>query len=242
MDFRKLSPYEKFIHSCKSEVTKRGYTRALKRWMARYKINEYEDILKLSVKELEEIMIDHALFMKENNYSKYYFTQQMATQKRFLFMNGVVLNWDLINQYKGEFKRKQKDEAYSHEQIAKVLEICDIRTRVIVLVYASVGIRADALHGIKRKSLERIGDLYQFTIYEGCEEEYISYCTPECATAIDNYLSFRKLHGEKLNEESFLIREQFDINDLEQVRSQSRQVSTASIRSLSMEGPCQCRY
>ena len=76
--------------------------------------------------------------MKENNYSKYYFTQQMAATKRFLFMNGVVLNWDLINQYKGEFKRKQKDEAYSHRQIAKVLEICDIRTRVIVLVYASV--------------------------------------------------------------------------------------------------------
>ena len=39
------------------------------------------------------------------------------------------------------------------------------------------------------------------------------FCTPECKRVIDSYLQYRKLHGERLNEDSPLIREQFDIHD-----------------------------
>ena len=51
------------------------------------------------------------------------------------------MNWDYINQHKGKFKKKQKLEAYKHEHIQKLLEICDHRTRCIVLIFASTGIR-----------------------------------------------------------------------------------------------------
>lgn len=79
--------------------------------MEHYEIANYSDILKLSVKEAEEMLIDYTLFMKKNDVSRGYLLQQMSGIKRFFFMNGVVLNWNLIIQYRGEFKRKQKDEA-----------------------------------------------------------------------------------------------------------------------------------
>jgi integrase len=232
MQLAVMSLYDKFIHSCKSEVTKKEYTAALKRFMSHYEIKGYEDILKLSVKEAEEMLIDYVLFMKKGDLSRGYVTQQIAAVKRFLFMNDVVLNWNKIVEYKGEFKRKQKDEAYSHEQIEKILQICDIRSRAVVLIFASTGIRIGALPELKLKSVNKIGDLYQFTIYEGYDQEYTTFCSPECATAIDNYLSFRERQGEKLDGESYLIRQEFDISDLEQIRRKSKPVSSSTIRNV----------
>jgi hypothetical protein len=37
-----------------------------------------------------------------------------------------------------------------------------------------------------------------------------AFCTPECTSAIDSYLQYRILYGEKITPESPLIREQFD--------------------------------
>ena len=55
--------------------------------------------------------------------------------------------------------------------------------------------------------------IYKITVYEGFNEEYVTFCTPECSKAIDQYLDMRKRYGEKLNPNSFLIREQFDVRD-----------------------------
>jgi hypothetical protein len=41
----------------------------------------------------------------------------------------------------------------------------------------------------------------------------MTFCTPECAKAIDDYLDYRRRCGEKLTPESPFIREQFDRSD-----------------------------
>ena len=56
--------------------------------------------------------------------------------------------------------------------------------------------------------------IYQITVYEGSKEEYITFCTPECARAIDSYFAYRERSGEKLDPNSPLVREQFDSTDL----------------------------
>ena len=43
--------------------------------------------------------------------------------------------------------------------------------------------------------------------------------TPECSKAINDYLDFRKKSGEKINDKSPLIREQFNIDDLGKIRN-----------------------
>ena len=40
-------------------------------------------------------------------------------------------------------------------------------------------------------------------IYENEIEEYVTFWTPETSKAFDEYLTYRKEHGEKLNDESF---------------------------------------
>ena len=80
----------------------------------------------------------------------------------------------------------------------------------------SAGLRIGALPSLKIRNLERIAkyQLYKITVYENEDEEYVTFCTPECTSAIDSYLEYRQRHGEHpLKDDSPLIREEFDIND-----------------------------
>jgi integrase len=75
--------------------------------------------------------------------------------------------------------------------------------------------------------------LYQFTIYSNSpNQRYITYCTPECAKMIDEYLAYRKRFGEKLTPDSYLIRKDFDINDIEQIRRKSEPIGYATIKTI----------
>jgi hypothetical protein len=48
-------------------------------------------------------------------------------------MNDVPLNKKKINMFKGEYSRKVVDRAYTYEEIKKILDISDLRCKVIVL-------------------------------------------------------------------------------------------------------------
>ena len=91
----------------------------------------------------------------------------------------------------------------------------DERMKVIVLILTSTGKRIGGLAGLKISSLKKIDEfgLYRLTVYEGSSEEYICFTTPECASAIDFYLSQREMWGEKLKPDSPLIRKEFDRRD-----------------------------
>jgi integrase len=77
--------------------------------------------------------------------------------------------------------------------------------------------RIGAIPSLTISNLETIefenSKIYKITVYENHHEEHFTYCTPECAKAIDEYLEMRKRYGEKLNPNCYLIREQFDIRD-----------------------------
>jgi integrase len=68
----------------------------------------------------------------------------------------------------------------------------------------------------------------KLTVYENEREEYFTFITPECQKAIDTYLDMRSRYGEKLDKESFLIREQFDIKDPFQI-ARPRQLTTTMV-------------
>jgi integrase len=80
----------------------------------------------------------------------------------------------------------------------------------------SSGMRVGALSTLKVRNLQKIDkyNLYRITVYEGDDEEYVTFCTPECAAVIDSYLEYRERNGERpIKEDAPLIREEFDIND-----------------------------
>jgi hypothetical protein len=64
-------------------------------------------------------------------------------------------------------------------------------------------------------------NLYKIQVYARSKhDKYYTFCTPECAKAIDTYLDYRKSFGEDISKRSSpLIREQFNIDDKIRIHS-----------------------
>ena len=104
-----------------------------------------------------------------------------------------------------ESEKKYEYRSYTIEEISRLLEISDEQEKALILLLASTGIRVGAVHPLHLKDLKRwIIDengsyISQVQVYSSSSKyEHYTFCTPECALAIDNFLEFRKRYGEKL--------------------------------------------
>ena len=208
-------PYKLFIESCRTAKTRETYSSSLKSYMLYRNLFSVELLVAEDSKTAQSQIIEYIRWLREKGLSWQTCVIRAAALKHFYEMNDIVLNWKKINRFVGEKTRTVKDRPYTREEIKKMLDKCDERKRVMVLLLASTGIRIGALPLLKFRHFtkEVKHDLYQVTVYEGTSSQYITFCTPECTKAIDEYKEYRIRYGEKLTPESPLIREQFDKND-----------------------------
>lgn len=89
----------------------------------------------------------------------------------------------------------------------------DERSKVIILLMACTGMRLGAIPYIRYHDLTEVSEhnLYRVQFYARTRDSYYSFCTPECRKAIDEYITFREVHGETVGPESFLVRSLFDV-------------------------------
>jgi integrase len=225
--------YKHFINAIGSPATRAVYETSLRRYLNHLRLKEVDDMLlhASSPRDIESQIIDYIMSLRESGIA--YATIKFLVVPIFTFyqLNDVVLNKKKVARYFGEYKRVVKDQAYGTEQIQTALQNADHRMRMIILLLASTGCRVGSLPTLTLGNLTKIADygLYRVTFYEGTNNEYYSFTTRECAsTGIDSYLLFRQRCGEKIvfNEtaqkwepaDTPLIRIQFDVNDLLQVR------------------------
>ena len=229
--------YFNFINSIHSPATLRNYEFVLNKFMQYHKVQNIDQLLSLggdtttanttNFTGIEDKVIDWLVYLRSTiTYGSRY--MYMSALLSFYEVNDTALRKKRIARFLGvQSTRKHNDRAYTTEEIKKMLDhATDIRTKVIVLLLASSGIRLGAVAELKMKHLQKIQDynIYKITVYHNTREEYFTYCTPECASAIDNYLNYRQSKcSEKITDESPLIREHFDINRLgEAVRIKKR--------------------
>lgn len=190
-------------------------------------INKFEDLI-----GRQNQIITYLMSLREKKLSYNSISTRLNAIYHFYDMNDVFLNKKKINMFKGEYARKVIDRAYTHEQISKMLDVSDLRAKTIILLMASSGIRIGSLPDIRIRNLKEINNIYKVTVYEGSNSQYFTFCTPECSSYIDAYLNFKTKNGENLNQDSYTIRDQFDITDLEQIRNKSKGMSIIGIESL----------
>ena len=138
-------------------------------------------------------------------------------------MNDVEdIKWKKLKRFMGEEVPKHEDRRYTHEEIHTLVQGASIRLKAAILLMASGGLRVGSLPLLLRTHLERRDDLYKINVYKGQKGkgQYYTFCTPECARAIDDYLEFRERCGEKITPESPLFRKDFNFEDPTQARFQ----------------------
>jgi integrase len=147
-------------------------------------------------------------------------------------MNDVLLNKKKIKKFIGEHKRANKDRAYTHDEIKKLVDTGDFRFKALILLLAATGVRIGCIGGLLLKHLERRDDLDKVTVYENSNEAYHCFTTLEAAQAMDQYLDFRRRAGESLKPHSPLFRNDFNANAIAQVRKNSRPIDNDTFRNL----------
>lgn len=232
LDFSNIA-MQNFVNSLKSPSTKTMYLHHFKKFLKHYNITNIETLQNLPVKELEKLLINYIEKLKIENKSHSYLNQVFCSIKHFCVMNDIRINKEKIGKFLGESRRKNTDRGYTHEEIKKILDVADLRMKSIILLMASTGIRIGAITDLKLKHLQEIDKerIFKITVYEKSKEEYYTFCSHECYSVIKSYLDYRKNNGEILDKESFLIREQFDINDFEQIRKKSRGISICALKT-----------
>ena len=207
-------PETLFFSSIKSEATKNAYVVYLRKYVQTMNFKSIDDLLSVKDnKQIENLVINFIIKMKEAGMNYRAISNYITPVISFYKINDIMLNSKKINKFMPPQTRAKKNRGYSYEEIKNLLDIADERLRVVILLLASCGCRIGALPLLHVRDLEKKNNIYKITIYENDREEYFTFCTPECAQAIDAYLDMRKRYGEKIGPDSILIREQFNIRD-----------------------------
>lgn len=234
MDYKKHSSYILFISSLRAECTKIKYDGCLKKYLkfpANNHLSSMDQILEKTPRKIEMELTQQLIDMKNEGMSYSTLSVHLAALYNFFSINDITLNRNKLSKFVGEQENKYEYRSYTHDEISRLLSLCDERGKVIVLLLASTGLRIGALPGIKLKHLKRynLGNghhVYRIVVYATSRKyRYITFCSPECAEFIDSYLELRKKivqHNLTINPETreweppelFLLTKLFDINNV----------------------------
>jgi integrase len=130
--------------------------------------------------------------------------------KSFLEFHEIPLPWKKIAKfYPDDVTNSYR--SYTKEEIKKLLSVADPRDRCIILLMASSGIRVGAIQTLTLSSIRRLDSgIGLLTVYpESKNFVYVALVTPEFLSSLDEYLNYRKTQGEKITNESWLVRDKF---------------------------------
>ncbi|MDQ3902599.1 MAG: site-specific integrase [Thermoproteota archaeon] len=149
---------------------------------------------------------------------------------RFMSNGDRILSVQQQQQQEGQ---GSGEKPYTREEMARLLEYADIRSRVMILLMCSSGMRIGALPFLKVGHLTLVPehDLYQIHVDAySKEDDYFTFCTPECRKAIDSYLQFRRQCGENITGKSPLLRREFDKEDIFKIANNVRPLTVYAVR------------
>ena len=174
--------FDTVLDSLNSKHTKRQYQHHLKRFFNWQTSNKSDDIT-------TEI-INYLHGMKQEGLSYSYRNLALAAIKHYHEMHDILLNWRKIARFLGERKFDNDLRAYTREEIQKLLDVASVKYKAIILLYASTGMRREALIDIKLSDMEYFHDyqIYRIKIYKKTPHEQLCLTTPECAKAINLYI------------------------------------------------------
>lgn len=111
-------------------------------------------------------------------------------------------------------KKAADDRPPSIDEIRKLLEYPDKRIKPIILTMISSGIRLGAWDEMRWKHVipveagaEKKIIAAKLVVYPGDKEEYHAFITPEAYIALKEWMDYRKTHGEKVTNESWVMRD-----------------------------------
>jgi hypothetical protein len=153
--------YFNFVNSINSDVTRKKYEYYVSMFL-QYCSLDLDSLLSLSQQEISNLIIRYLVSLK---ISSQYKAVIFASIKHACEMNDVLLNWKKLKKFVKSEKTVNeingKDTGYYHEEIEKMLEFSDQRSKMVFLFLSSSGCRVGALQSVRIGELEQVDNLYK---------------------------------------------------------------------------------
>jgi hypothetical protein len=229
-DIVRIDPYSLFFHAMKSPLTKKKYSRRLEMFF---------NFIKIPGESLEERCLTFVNNGKDNvdwvftNILKFVFFYKQRIDKKeisgatlinyikaiklFCEMSDISINWKKITRGLSRGKRYASDRIPTLEEIRKIVEYPDRRIKPIVYTMCSSGIRLGAWdylqwqHIIPLKNDKGEVIAAKIRVYADDDEEYFSFISLEAYSYLKEWMNYRRNAGEKITEESWLMRNLWDV-------------------------------
>lgn len=173
--------------------------------------------------EVQKLIENYVLFLRErvDNHeieATSCATRVPAIKLLFTMSDTVILNWTRINKLTPHGDMAADDEAYSLEDIKKMLHHCDLRAKTVILILASSGMRLEAISELKDGDITPIYDpkdnrllAAHVKVYSySAEDSYDCFISPE---AYESYVEYRKVrvsYGDTITKDSPAIIARFN--------------------------------
>ena len=218
------NPYILFEYSIRSPYTKESYFRRLRRFFDAISLEgttfesrcnlfaergkqdpnwAFNSILKFVLQEKKRV--------EKKAITGGTLRNSVKTIKTFCEVTDVLIPWKKITRGLPRVKRYADDRAPTIEEITKIIEYPDRRIKPIVYTMASSGIRVGAWDYLKWEHIVPINKnsclvAAKVIVYAGEPDEYFTFITPEAYFALESWMKFRTLSGERINAESWIMR------------------------------------
>jgi integrase len=258
-----LTPYENFLYGLKVPETKRQYPHRLDKFMTfigleasttQEKCTKLYEMGTNSPELLQSYIIRFISSQKQRIANKEIAEGTLANYikaiKLFCLMNDLlIMNWTRIRRGLPVEKHSADDRIPSFAEIKKLLEHPDRRIKIIVSIMLSSGIRVGSFDYLQWKHIIPImrGNVVIaakiiVTNTKINNRIYYSFISPEAFNFLNDYMDFRKLHGENITGNSWLIRDTWQKIDRNQehghrlgLAKYPRKISSISIRNILYE-------
>ena len=217
-----------FKYSIRSDVTRKYYERRLRKFL---------DFIQFEpeTSEIEKRCNNFSKYGKQNsNWALNYFIRFLQYQKERVekgeiaagtlrnsvkslkaFCDSADLNitWKKVTKGLPKARQSSNDRAPTVEEIRKIVDYPDRRIKPIIYTMVSSGIRLGAWDYLKWKHVKPISNdegkivAARLEVYAGDVEEYYSFVNIEAFNALKEWMNFRASYGEKINGDSWLMRD-----------------------------------
>jgi integrase len=220
-----LTPFDNFLYALKAKETKRQYPHRLDKFLTFLELEGTipEKCAKLyriaeNINQFQSKIIKFITVQKEriesNEISEGTLSNYIKAIKLFCSMNDIIINWKKISKGIPSERHSADDRIPTIEEIHKLIEHPDRRIKIIVLIMISSGIRVGSWDYLQWKHVVPIkrGNLITAAkiIIRNTKiknRTYFSFLTPEAYHLLNDWMEFRKLHGEQIADDSWLIRD-----------------------------------
>jgi integrase len=140
----------------------------------------------------------------------------VKSMKLFCEMADIQISWKKITRGLPRAKSYADDRIPTLDEIRRLLEYPDRRIKAIIYTMASSGIRLGAWDYLKWGHIRPYtnGDneviAAKILVYAEEEDEYYSFISKEAYIALREWIDYRKLNGENINDDSWVMRDLWD--------------------------------